>query len=197
MRIFYSAPAILLGHLLLATALPRLHIWTHETEVIDDNSGICDASDDICPWLPQRLSQLQGTPIDEDDMNDLHHLAINNVQGGPGLAPVMFPPTPTLKKDGVATTTSPHSTMITSALLSLQPRAAMPGPMKDIPDIPRSDQLQESTGPPPGQPTHPAEQMIPCGRWGSCPKGYDWSPFFLGCYCQWNPTTTIMIPNSM
>ena len=197
MRVFYSATAILFGHLLLVSALPRLHIWSHETEVIDDSNGICDASDDTCPWLPHRLSQLQGTPIDEGDMNDLHHLAIDNAQGEPGRAAIIFPLTPTLKKDVVATTTPCHSTMITSTLLNLQPRAAMPGPVKDIPDIPKSDKEQESAGPPPGQPTHPPEQMLPCGRWGSCPKGYDWFPLFLGCYCQWNPTTTIMIPNSM
>ncbi|KAL6250814.1 hypothetical protein RBB50_003117 [Rhinocladiella similis] len=194
MRFSFAATAVLFGRLALVSALPRVHVWMEDTEQRDDSSDICDAVDDTCSWSPHRPSHLQGAALDEVDLLDGYRLDDEDANdSNEDIVIVIHTPTQTLKKD-IATPTSPcHLRAVTSTRLYLQPRHAMPGPLDEIADIPKSIQEEESKAP--ATATTAPDPLVPCGRWGSCPDGYDWFPFFEGCFCELKLPNTSMAPN--
>ncbi|KIW20926.1 hypothetical protein PV08_01505 [Exophiala spinifera] len=194
MRFSFTATALLFGRLTLVSALPRVHVWMESQEQYDDSSDICDAADDTCSWRPPHLSHLQGAAMDELDLREGYFLDDQEAnESNEAVVIVIHTPTRT-SKNTVATAASPcHLRMVTSAQLQLQPRNAVPEPLEQVADIPKSIQQEESEAPVTVT-TAPAP-LVACGRWGSCPDGYDWFPFFQGCFCELKLTKTISVPN--
>ncbi|KAK6380380.1 uncharacterized protein PV06_05472 [Exophiala oligosperma] len=196
MRFSFAALTILFGPLTVVSALPRVHVWLDDTEALDDSSDICNAADDTCSWPPRRLSHPQGASMDEVDLRDgYHHVDEELNESNEVVLIVVHTPTQTLKKDVAATTSPCRLRVVTSTQSHLQPRHALPDPLEDVADIPKSIQEEESQAPTTA--TTAPDPLVPCGRWGSCPDGYDWFPFFEGCFCELKlPKTTPVPPQS-